>query len=112
LRSGAAPSIGVNVVVEGILGAIHVSEEAVVVQQYLDSAGIESAEELDGAVIERFPGFHVHTAKQRHGLRAPAPPHVVGEFLKGLEPLRQMRQNGERTNRSRRHASYLVIFTH
>ena len=60
----------------------------------------DDAEELDGAVVQRLEGVAVDAAEEGRGLVVPAPPHVVGEFLQRLQAFRQVRQDGEGTNRS------------
>ena len=94
--------------VERLLDAVHVGEEAVVAGEFLEAALFGRAEQLDRAVVERLEQVRVDAAEQGDGLVVPAPPQVVGEGLKGVQPRRGARQDRERANRTDGHEQFLL----
>ena len=89
--------------VERLGDAVHVGEEAVVVQRAARARSWSiGAEQLDGAVVERLEQVVVDAAEQGDGVVVPAPPQVVGESCAAAAGGRAARQDGERANRNDR----------
>ena len=93
--------------VERLLDPVHVHEEAVVAQQLVESLLVDGAQELDGAALQGVELLVVDAAEQGNGFVIPAPPHVVGQLVQGLQALGQMGQYREGANSAARH-QYLV----
>ena len=101
------PSGRGEIVIESGLDAVHVREKPFVAGDFLEAFLRSRAEEFDGAMVEAFEQIDVDAPEECDGIRVPAPPNVISEFMKGLQAFGKVRQHRERTDRTARHVAPL-----
>ena len=69
---------------------VHVRQKAVVAQQFLQALLLDSAKELDRAVVAAIVALVVDAAKKGDGFVVPAPPQVISKLLEGRQTARKM----------------------
>ena len=99
LKPGRAGHVGV----ERFLDPVHVDQEAIVPQQLLHAVLVDCPQQFDGTVFDGVKQVIIQPAEQRDRLVVPAPPHVVRHLVQRLQTLREIRQHGERANRTTGH---------
>jgi hypothetical protein len=98
LSFAIVPGLTVQVVLKRIPDAIEMSDEAVVVGEFVEPILRFDAEQFDRIVIEGGKEVLVDAPEQENRVRIPAPPEVVGQFRKTSEFFRKAREDGETAN--------------